>query len=221
MFSWLIFIAMKQDFVTNNVIKQWTNEQHAPASSTVGAIIQYKSSNDGKKNRSTIKHKRIQGKNGDESHPQGLGARPAFRAWMVATSVLKALARMLSSMLVVKRVVGSDTVPALALPKAEIAKAGFWASALYWKWTSPLGTMNMSPACRVWVKNLLVVSTNPTWREPSTRKRSSADRGWVWGGLVVPAIAILATTNEATSSDRNLKVEEADAMMKNLMWRSR
>jgi hypothetical protein len=32
-----------------------------------------------------------------------------------------------------------------------------------------------------------------------------------------PAIAILATTNKATSSDKNLKVEEADAMMKNLM----
>jgi hypothetical protein len=54
---------MKQEFVTNNVIKQWTNEQYAPASSTVGAIIQYKSSNDGKKkNRSTIKYKRNTGK---------------------------------------------------------------------------------------------------------------------------------------------------------------
>jgi hypothetical protein len=44
---------------------------------------------------------------------------------MVATSVLKAKAKMLSSMLVAKRVVGSDTVPALALPKAEIARAVF------------------------------------------------------------------------------------------------
>jgi hypothetical protein len=28
---------------------------------------------------------------------------------------------------------------------------------LYWKWTRPLGNMNMSPDCRVWVKSLLVV----------------------------------------------------------------
>jgi len=71
---------MKQEFVTNNVIKQWTNEQYAPASSTVGAIIQYKSSNNGKKKKVQQNIRGIQGKNGDESHPQGFGARPAFRA---------------------------------------------------------------------------------------------------------------------------------------------
>ena len=45
----------------------------------------------------------------------------------------------------------------------------------------------ISPVCSVWVKSLLVVSTNPTWRVPPTTKRSSEARGWMWGGLVVPA----------------------------------
>lgn len=44
---------------------------------------------------------------------------------MVATSVLKARAKTLSSMVVLKRVLGIDTVPALALPKADIANAVF------------------------------------------------------------------------------------------------
>ncbi|KAF9675251.1 hypothetical protein SADUNF_Sadunf09G0012600 [Salix dunnii] len=43
---------------------------------------------------------------------------------MMATSVLKALAKMLSSMAAAKRLVESDTVPAQALWKAENAKAG-------------------------------------------------------------------------------------------------
>lgn len=60
-------------------------------------------------------------RNGD---PEGVGARPELRPRMVATPVLKALAKMLSSMPAAKRVVGSDTVAALALTKAEIAKAG-------------------------------------------------------------------------------------------------
>ncbi|KAK1586603.1 hypothetical protein Q3G72_004171 [Acer saccharum] len=49
---------------------------------------------------------------------------------MVATSVLKSLAKIISSMLVANRVTGSDTVPAFALPKAENAIAGFCASAI-------------------------------------------------------------------------------------------
>ena len=123
----------------------------------------------------------------NECYPQGLGARPALRAWMVATSVLKDLAKTLSSMPVVNKVLGSDTVPAFALPKAEIARAISCISALYWKCTSPLGKTNTSPFCSVWVKSLLVVSTNPTWRVPWLRKRSSEARGWMWVGLGVPA----------------------------------
>jgi hypothetical protein len=38
---------------------------------------------------------------------------------------LKAKAKTLSSMEVLNNVLGSETVPALALPKAEKAKAGF------------------------------------------------------------------------------------------------
>ncbi|KAJ6984262.1 hypothetical protein NC653_022502 [Populus alba x Populus x berolinensis] len=60
----------------------------------------------------------------NEVYPQGVGARPDLEARMVATPVLMALAKMLSSMPAAKRVVGIDTVPALALTKAEIAKAG-------------------------------------------------------------------------------------------------
>ena len=50
--------------------------------------------------------------------------------WIVAISILKALARMLSSMPVANTVDGTDTVPAFAFPKAEIAVAGFLALAL-------------------------------------------------------------------------------------------
>ena len=50
---------------------------------------------------------------------------------MVAISVLKDLAKILSSMPVVNKVLGSETVPAFALPKAEIARAGICVSALY------------------------------------------------------------------------------------------
>ena len=51
---------------------------------------------------------------------------------MVAISVLKDFARIKSGMLVLKTVPGSDTVPALALPKAETANAGALASLSYW-----------------------------------------------------------------------------------------
>ena len=50
---------------------------------------------------------------------------------MVAISVLKDLAKILSSMPAVNKVLGSETVPAFALPKAEIARAGICVSALY------------------------------------------------------------------------------------------
>ncbi|XP_052623720.1 DNA topoisomerase 2-like [Lactuca sativa] len=43
---------------------------------------------------------------------------------------------------------GWNTVPALALPNAESAKAGFLESLLNWKWTSPFGNRKMSPYCR-------------------------------------------------------------------------
>lgn len=50
---------------------------------------------------------------------------------MVATSVLNAKANTLSSMVELNKVLGSDTVPALALPNAEIARAESSAFALY------------------------------------------------------------------------------------------
>ena len=52
---------------------------------------------------------------------------------------------------------GADTVPALAVPNAESAKAGF-----------------------------LVVSTNPTSKEPMRTNNDSKACGWVCGGLTVP-----------------------------------
>ena len=52
---------------------------------------------------------------------------------------------------------GTDTVPTLAIPNAESAKAGF-----------------------------LVVSTNPTSKEPMRINNSFEARGWVCGGLSVP-----------------------------------
>lgn len=51
---------------------------------------------------------------------------------MVVTSVLKAVAKISSSIPVEKTVLGTDTVPALALPKADIASAEFCPE-LYWK----------------------------------------------------------------------------------------
>jgi hypothetical protein len=68
---------------------------------------------------------------------------------MVATSVLKDKAKTLSSMLVLNKVLGSETVPAFALPKAETAIAGAFAAALYWKCTSPFGNTNISPVCSI------------------------------------------------------------------------
>jgi hypothetical protein len=50
---------------------------------------------------------------------------------MVATSALKDKAKTLSSMLVLNKVLGMETVPAFALPKAEIAIADSCAAALY------------------------------------------------------------------------------------------
>ncbi|KAK2966426.1 hypothetical protein RJ640_025974 [Escallonia rubra] len=50
-----------------------------------------------------------------------------------ATSVLKDFAKILSPMLVLKIAVGTDTVPALALPNVDIAKTGVLAALLYWK----------------------------------------------------------------------------------------
>jgi hypothetical protein len=51
---------------------------------------------------------------------------------MVATSVLKAFAKIPLSTPVVNRVLGIDTVPALALPKEDTATARFLGSLLYW-----------------------------------------------------------------------------------------
>ena len=50
---------------------------------------------------------------------------------MVAISVLKDLAKTLLSIPVGNKVLGSETVPAFALPKAEIAIAGNFTSSLY------------------------------------------------------------------------------------------
>ena len=52
---------------------------------------------------------------------------------MVATLVLKDKAKTVSSMEVLKSVLGRETVPELALAKDEIARAGLLASALCWK----------------------------------------------------------------------------------------
>ena len=49
-------------------------------------------------------------------------AKPFFKVWMVATSILKAKAKTLSSMVVLNSVLGIDTVPALPLPKVDIAQ---------------------------------------------------------------------------------------------------
>lgn len=50
---------------------------------------------------------------------QALDARAALIFWIVAISVLKALARTASSSPVAKTVVGTESVPALALPNKE------------------------------------------------------------------------------------------------------
>jgi hypothetical protein len=50
---------------------------------------------------------------------------------MVPISVLKDFAKIPSSMLVVKTVLGTDTVPAFALPNAETAIAELFALLLY------------------------------------------------------------------------------------------
>ena len=73
------------------------------------------------------------------------GARPARRASMVVVLVLKDLAKTTSSMPVVNKVLGIETVPAFALPNAAIATTGICASALYWKCTSPFGNTKISP----------------------------------------------------------------------------
>jgi len=52
---------------------------------------------------------------------------------MVATSFLKALAKIPLSMPVVNKVLGIDTVPELALPKADTATARLLGSLLYWQ----------------------------------------------------------------------------------------
>ena len=51
---------------------------------------------------------------------------------MVATSVLKDLAKILSSMLVLNKVLGIHTLPGFELLNVAIAKAGTCASGLYW-----------------------------------------------------------------------------------------
>ena len=51
---------------------------------------------------------------------------------MVPISVLKDFAKFPSSIPVVKTELGTDTVPAFALPNAEIANAELFASLLYW-----------------------------------------------------------------------------------------
>ena len=73
------------------------------------------------------------------------GARPALRASMVVVLVLKDLAKTTSSMPVVNKVLGIETVPASALPNAAIAATGICASALYGSAQVPLGTQRYHP----------------------------------------------------------------------------
>lgn len=72
----------------------------------------------------------------------------------------------------------------LALPKSDIAVELFVVSALDWHCTWPLGTTNMSPTWRFWVKkSLLAVSTSltqgvPSWGTRSPRRKGGCEEGW-------------------------------------------
>ena len=69
----------------------------------------------------------------EHDHQPYLGTKPFFNVLMVATSVLKAKAKTVSSMLELNNVLGIDTVPAFALPKAERAIAVSLFAELCWK----------------------------------------------------------------------------------------
>lgn len=80
------------------------------------------------------------------------------------------------------RVLEATTTPGNWLLKAVMAIT-FFLPTLYWKWISPLGITNISPAFTTLEKNMPSVTTEPRRSLPLLTKTNSVAHGWDCGGF--------------------------------------